>query len=559
MTDLSGKTIDRYQITEPIGQGGMASVYRAYDARLSREVAIKFIRTDLFGPTVLGELLKRFEREAKALAQFDHPHIIHVYDFGEYDGSPYLVMQYLPGGTLDSKMGTPFGWQEAVDVVLPLAQALDYAHQRDVVHRDIKPANILLTTEGKPKLTDFGIVKLLRSGGLTTLTGTGATIGTPEYMSPEQALGNPADHRSDIYSLGIVFYELLTGKKPFEADTPVVIIIKHINEPLPDPRDVIPDLPEAVEAVLRTALAKQPDDRFDDMAGFIAALDSLLCAGPGSALQPAEISESSTPAPRLTPTAPPEPLVVEPPVGTSDTAAGLVDAPFPTIPGQAPHSFFPTGDPPRLLLGGLAAAVLLVVGLLFLQSRFFRTVPDLTGMTSTQAAAELEISGLIGHPTFQVTLLPFGSQQGGLVDSVVSQDAAAGAKVAAGSIVEYKLDAHFTNTPQIPSITELPAIMIPVTATPADTLTPMPTATRAPTRVESPVLTDTRVPTVTEPPLQTDTRVPTSQPTPADTRMPTLTASLTATNAPWIPTQTRVPTLTRAPTDTRVPTATTQK
>jgi serine/threonine protein kinase len=514
MIDLSGKTIDRYQIIESIGQGGMASVYRAYDTRLSREVAIKFIRTDLFGPAVLEELLKRFEREAKALAQFDHPHIIHVYDYGEYDDSPYLVMQFLPGGTLDSKMGAAFGWQEAVDVMLPLAQALDYAHQREVIHRDIKPANILLSAEEQPKLTDFGIAKLLQSGGLTTLTETGATIGTPEYMSPEQAMGAPADHRSDIYSLGIVFYELVTGQKPFEADTPVVVIIKHINEPLPDPRDLAPDLPVAVEEVLRTALAKQPDDRFDDMTAFIDALEALRCAGPGSAAQPAEVSERSTPAARLTPITQP----VEPPVGSPDISAGLVDAPSPTSPHEAPQPFFPKGNPPWLLFGGLAVAALLIVGLLFLQSRFFRTVPDLTGMTSLQAAAELEEYGLIGYPTFQVTPLSFGSQQN-VIDSVVSQDTAVGKKVVSGSIVEYNVVTYITNTPTTLSITELPAVMIPVTATPTMTLTPVPTATRAPTLVELPVLTDTRVPTL--------------PPTPTDTRMPTLTASLTATNAPW--------------------------
>jgi eukaryotic-like serine/threonine-protein kinase len=538
MTDLSGKTIDRYQIIEPIGQGGMAFVYRVYDTHLSREVAIKIIRTDLFGPAVLKELLTRFEREAKALAQFDHPHIVHVYDYGEYGDSPYLVMQYLSGGTLESKMGTPFDWQEAVNLILPLVQALDYAHKRDVIHRDIKPANVLLTAEGQPKLTDFGIAKMLQSGPLTAITGTGMTIGTPEYMSPEQAMGDPTDHRCDIYSLGIVFYELITGKKPFESETPMAVIIKHINEPLPSPSALVPDLPEAVEEILFTALAKKPDDRYPDMPTLMGILETLRIDGSASAPRMA--------APQLKPEPERDRPAAEAPVKTPAITAGLIDAPTPTASTEIPRPFFLTGKPPWLLLGGLFLVALLVVGVALFQLRFIRVMPDLTGLSSKQAAALLEESGLIGHTTNHTTLLPFGSQKN-LVDSVISQDAPAGEKMAAGSIVEYSVMAYITHTPTIPPTIEPPAVLVPVTVTPSATPA-IPTDTPTPT--------DTRIPTeeVFSPP--TDTRVPTWSPTPTETRMPTLTPSLSPTNAPWVSTDTRVPTWSPTPTETRVPSPT---
>ena len=274
--ELDGKIIGRYQISELLGQGGMALVYRAYDTRLTREVAIKIIRTDLCAPAVLDELLKRFEREAKALAQFDHPHIVHVHDYGEYEGSPYLVMQYLPGGTLRKKMGAPVDWQDTLRLMLPLAEALEYAHQREIIHRDIKPANILLTAEGQPKLTDFGIAKILQTTPMTALTGDNDTIGTPDYMAPEQAKGAPLDYRVDIYSLGIVLYEMITGCNPFLCGSAVETIIQHINKPLPSPRDFIPDLPYPVEQLLCKMLAKQPDERYDNMAVLSHEMETLL-------------------------------------------------------------------------------------------------------------------------------------------------------------------------------------------------------------------------------------------------------------------------------------------
>ena len=274
MTDLTGQTIDRYQIIERLGQGGMATVYRGYDTRLEREVAIKLIRTELFGQTLLEQVLKRFEREARALAKLDHPHIVHVYDYGEYRGAPYLVMQYLPGGTLNQRIGYRVPFQEAAALLAPVAEALAFAHDAGVIHRDVKPANILTTQDGQPMLTDFGIAKILQTDHTTQLTGKGVGVGTPDYMAPEQWKGQVFP-QTDMYSLGVVFYELITGVRPFVADTPAAVLIKAVSEALPPPRIHVPDLPEAVERVIFKVLAKNPADRYENMKQLAAALSRL--------------------------------------------------------------------------------------------------------------------------------------------------------------------------------------------------------------------------------------------------------------------------------------------
>ena len=180
MTGLVGQSIGKYQILEQIGTGGMAIVYNAYDTRLEREVAIKIIRRGAFPPDHLERILKRFEREAKALAKLSHPNIVKILEYGEHEGMPYLVMEYLPGGTLKQRLNTTLPWEQAIQLLIPVAQALDYAHDHHVIHRDIKPSNILMTEKGQPMLTDFGIAKMLETEETATLTGTGVGLGTPE-------------------------------------------------------------------------------------------------------------------------------------------------------------------------------------------------------------------------------------------------------------------------------------------------------------------------------------------------------------------------------------------
>ena len=293
MTDLTGQYLGRYYLTERLGEGGMAVVYKAYDTRLERDVAVKIIRSGVFPPDDLEQVLKRFEREAKALAKLSHPNIVKVYDYGEHDGSPYLVMEYLPGGTLKQLLGKPVLWQDAVRLILPVARGVAYAHQRGILHRDIKPANVLITDGGEPMLSDFGIAKLFEGDQATALTGSGMAIGTPEYMAPEQWTGVTSP-QSDQYSLGIVLYEMVAGRKPYVADTPGAILIKQVTEPLPGPRKFVAELPDDLEHILIKALAKEPEDRYKDVNAFINVLENLYVSAPVIPVAEPRVAESTS-------------------------------------------------------------------------------------------------------------------------------------------------------------------------------------------------------------------------------------------------------------------------
>jgi serine/threonine protein kinase len=299
MATLIGQSLGRYKILEQLGEGGMATVYKACDTRLERDVAVKIIRRGALPEEQLERILKRFEHEAKALARLTHPFIVPVVDYGEYKGSPYLVMPYLQGGTLKQKMGKPLPWQEAVRLLIPVAQALAYSHAHNIIHRDIKPSNILLTENNQPMLSDFGIAKILDLKDGQTLTTAGLGIGTPEYMSPEQGMGKPAGPAADIYSLAIVLYELLTGRKPFTADTPMEVVFKQVNDPIPNPVQYIPDLPDQVVKILQKATAKQPEDRFADMTLFAGALESLLAGTSLTEGQEQALAEQGPASPAL--------------------------------------------------------------------------------------------------------------------------------------------------------------------------------------------------------------------------------------------------------------------
>ncbi len=277
MSSLIGQKFERYQILDLLGEGGMATVYKAYDSRLDREVAIKVIRRDAFPPDQMEMLLKRFERESKSLAKLSHPNIVGVLDYGDFEGSPYLVMEYLSGGTLRQRLGSPMPWRDAIQMLLPIASALEYVHDRSIINRDVKPSNILMTEKGQPMLTDFGLVKVFgdEAKEATHLTSSGTGLGTPDYMAPEQWTGETTA-QSDLYSLGVVLYEMVTGHRPYTADTPAGVLLKQATEPLPLPTRYITDLPRDVESVLLKALAKDPQNRYADMRAFISELQSLL-------------------------------------------------------------------------------------------------------------------------------------------------------------------------------------------------------------------------------------------------------------------------------------------
>ncbi len=270
--DFIGKSFGHYQIIEPLGQGGMATVFKALDTHLDRIVAVKIMMEQGQHST---QYVGRFRREARAMAQLTHPAIVNILDYGDQDGVLYLVMELMPGGTLKQKLGKPMPPEQAARILLPIARGLHYAHQHDIIHRDIKPTNILLTDSGEPMISDFGIAKIMQGEETTGLTTTGAVIGTPEYMAPEQGLGKEIDKRADIYSLGIVFYEMVTGVRPYTANTPLTVLLKHASEPLPPPRQFVPNIPADVERLLYKMLAKNPEDRYSNMEEVIACLEKI--------------------------------------------------------------------------------------------------------------------------------------------------------------------------------------------------------------------------------------------------------------------------------------------
>jgi serine/threonine protein kinase/formylglycine-generating enzyme required for sulfatase activity len=276
MQGLAGQTIGRYRIIEHVGHGGMADVYKAYQPSLDRHVAIKVIHAYLADD---GDFLSRFEREARVVATLRHPNIVQVYDFDAENGLYYMVMEFIDGGTLKTLLdtlqarGTLLGLADAARIILAVGSALKYAHSRNMVHRDVKPGNVMITGDGHVILTDFGIAKIVSA---TKLTASGAMVGTPAYMSPEQGRGEPGDERSDLYSLGVMLYQLLVGRLPYDADTPVALVLKHINDPLPLPTSLRPDLSPELERVIVKALAKKPEDRYQTVAAMTADLKAAV-------------------------------------------------------------------------------------------------------------------------------------------------------------------------------------------------------------------------------------------------------------------------------------------
>lgn len=298
MSSLLGTTLNgRYRLEERIASGGMSTVYRALDETLERQVAVKLMNREVASDS---DQLERFRREARAVAQLSDPHIVGVIDAGEDDGRPYIVFEYVAGETLKhcirrhGRLPIP----EAVAYAIEIARGLDVAHAHHIVHRDVKPQNVLIDDEGTAKVTDFGIARTLEEKGLTA---DGRVIGTTDYVSPEQALGHPVTGQSDLYSLGVVLYEMLTGEVPFRGDNQVAVAMMHVREELPDIRTRRPEVSAALAAVIDTATAKHAGERYVDSAEMIADLEDVLAietARAGSATGEATAVLDTLPPPK---------------------------------------------------------------------------------------------------------------------------------------------------------------------------------------------------------------------------------------------------------------------
>ncbi|MBI3361101.1 MAG: serine/threonine protein kinase, partial [Chloroflexi bacterium] len=374
-TSWLGQTLaDRYEIRERIGQGGVAEVYKAYDRRLNREVAVKMIH-----PHLAKEegFVARFEREARAVAQLRHPSILQVQDFHAEGRTFYMVMEYLAGPSLAGRLndlaarGERMPLEETIRIMTAIGAAVDYAHSRGIIHRDVKPSNIMFGERGDPILTDFGLAKLL---GGETFTPSGALIGTALYMSPEQVRGMGSDERSDIYSLGVVLFEMATGQLPFIANVAVNVMLKHLNDPPPSPKSINPDLPDALERAILTALEKDPDARFQSAGELVAALELVASRTPSPVVQlapspdqttlgppfaaPLDAGQKTTPRPR--PEAPPRRSVTPTPTATvTDTPPGRLVLPPPAIapPRKGALNLIWIAVPAMLVVAGIAAAL----------------------------------------------------------------------------------------------------------------------------------------------------------------------------------------------------------
>jgi serine/threonine protein kinase len=474
MADLVGQRIGNYEITSVLGKGGMAVVYRARQLTIQREVAIKVIKPDL---SETDDLIKRFEREANTVTALSHPHILKLFDFGQYEGMLYLVMELMPGGTLaDLIRERPLSPERAAPLLDQVAGALDYAHGRGLIHRDLKPQNILLDRQGNAHLTDFGIAK--RLGESTVLTKRGAAIGTPAYMPPEQWQGLQLTPQADLYSLGAMLYEMLTSRLPFTANTPVSMMYSHLQELPPSVRSIRADLPEKLDDFFAQALAKTPEQRFGSAGELRAAFKSALLGQ-----RPLAQSESQ-PSGKQTP---PQ-SIAEQATSLGQTAA---EQTVTVRTGQA-----------RLTLAVGALAVVLLVGG-FLVIRTTGTAMNVTEIASATAipssAAVVPTTGSTSINTAEVaTASHVPTTLAGAALPTPTFDAVAAAKATniAEALTAVPRTATFnagltatavlwTPTVVTPTRTPAPTVQAPVaTASPVPTNVPpslTPSATKAPT------------------------------------------------------------------------------
>jgi serine/threonine-protein kinase len=515
---LIGTTMGPYTITERIGEGGMAIVYKGFQESLHRYVALKVLRDELARDQ---QFVARFRQEALAAANLNHPNILHVYDAGAANGKYFISMAYVEGGTLKDLIHQGLiDPQQAVSITIQLAEALDHAHNQGLIHRDVKPSNVLMTRDGRPLLTDFGIAKALFEA--KQLTRTGASIGTPEYMAPEQAQGHSPDGRTDIYALGVVLYEMLAAKVPFCTDTPVATMYMHVHEPPPPLPRAEAAIPEWLENVVCKALAKAPDDRYATAALFAAALRQGQESWAAAAL-PGAAAVGAAAATR-TPT-PPGPTVA---VGGDGAFATPPETEAVTMAAPGVAGTVAAGTPVpaerkrrRALVPILIATIALLV-------------------IATAASAAVLFMGGDGKPTPTVTPTLTPTEY---VTVIVTPEGPTDDEGDAGGEVVATPQVSEEETPT-PTVTSTSTPTVTTTSTPSPSATASWTPTRTPTATTAATSTPTEVPTD----VPTDTPVPpTNTPVPPTPVPPTDTPPPPPTDTPLPPTK-EPPTPTDEPT-----------
>jgi tRNA A-37 threonylcarbamoyl transferase component Bud32 len=430
---------NRYAPGHLLGSGGMAEVYLAHDEVLGRDVALKVLKHRYARDE---EFVERFRREAQSAAALNHPNVVPVYDWGRSeDGTYYMAMEYIPGGTLKDRIAGegPLDPGTAAGLGSRVARALAFAHEKGVIHRDIKSQNILLTEAGDAKVTDFGIA---RAATATTISRTGVVLGTAGYMSPEQAKGEPVGPRSDLYSLGVVLYEMLTGNLPYEAESPVAVALKHVNEPPRSPREANPDVPELLDALTVKLLAKNPEDRYASAAELAEDLER-------SDLPPFAAGTEKTEEV----TAPLPPTAVQPPVGAPGSGRRRRSRLFPALAA--------------LLFG------VVLLGVLAWALTQDRGAPEDTSGAEAAEPSTVRVPELYYASEAEGVLAGAGLKLGSWNEApsdtapagvVVEQDPAAETEVEEGTAVDIVVS---TGPQQAPAAQAAPASAAPVPAPPA--------------------------------------------------------------------------------------------
>ncbi|MFN8421445.1 MAG: serine/threonine-protein kinase [Anaerolineae bacterium] len=531
---MIGSTIGPYLIVEEIGRGGMATVFRATQTTTDRTVAIKIIHRAV---STDPKAVERFIREARLIARLEHPHILPVYDYDPQYDPPYIVMRYLPTGTLKDVLERGrLPLNEVVYLTSQIASALDYAHRQGVVHRDVKPSNILIDAEGNAFLTDFGIARLVETTD-SSLTGTGVAVGTPGYMAPEQGMGLPIDGRADVYALGVMVYEMLTGRQPYMAETPMAVILKHIGEPIPEATPYNSALPADINRVVQRALAKQPEDRYSSPLELSKDLSQVLGSVGGAATprhlqaiaadviakqqdkRKSQETEALDQTPRLR-TPPPRQNTPAPNAATEALPAS----------GTGQRVIRVSRRNFTITIAGIAVVILLaVIGLLAANSNRNTTgntppagIDTQIALAQTQTTSSGGVSAL-GSPT------PTEA-----ASAAVAATATVTIAEPTAATTETQTEAVLETESAAPSETPIAIANIPTdTFTPTDTLAPSLTATpTTPAPTNTRTLTPSRTATFTRTPTDTATATATATDTATFTFTPSDTPTATFTFTP---------------------------
>jgi eukaryotic-like serine/threonine-protein kinase len=538
----------RYRLIAPLGQGGMARIFRATDTQLGREVAVKLLRTEYLQDP---DFSSRFRQEAQNAASLGHPNVVTVYDYGEDPSGPYIVMEYVDGEDLAAIMrrSGPLPAQQAARIAAAVAHALDAAHARGIVHRDVKPGNILIGRDGRVKVVDFGIARAIAEAQMTL---PGTTLGSVHYFSPEQARGEPATPESDIYSLGIVLFEMLTGQRPWEGDSAALVAVARLSGPTPDPVLVRGSIPPDIAAITRKAMAREPEDRFMSAGSMADALEATRTSGGGAAVA-AGVAGAAVVGAMRRGVAQSNPTVVSYP---PDAYAGGAQSPDPGVSAGGAAALAADekadGTSPAVWIAGFVAIALLA-GIAYLVFQLLSapstppptqvTVPNFVGRTIEDATREADGLGITLKQTPQLSDQPVGT--------VLAQAAPAGSAVTKGSEVGVTVAAGVETVP-VPDLrnrTESEAVQlisdaglrIGLRSDAFDPAVPVgqivsqsPSAgvvVAKATTIDY-VVSKGPEPTPTPSPTPTPTVAPTPPPTPAPTAPPTPAPTLPPTPAP---------------------------